>query len=355
MAIEALKNQLQTAEKKLAFFKKKELQGGLSLDQEFKLSEDIIAIEAQIDDLRKQIAKSYGLDSESGQTMLADKIRGLSITEDIGQIHLVNCNRESVSDAFWEAFDLKLEGEIPFQFYFVPACPTQQPDSFTERMIIEIILDELDEEEDAILCLRGADNRLLLEDLPLGRNLKRSQKAFAKYFSQRFELGDKTMEQYLETGLPKLEYDYVATVFEVFAEKWKDFTSEYLEWIINQFKSPNDEVPTFLFFFVIYIYDIHKENVKEQFQSIKDEIQALQIKHLEITTMLKSLKPVERQLVESWVRDLGERNQSKIGEVVDMLVTGLKSTARKQYDINRTLNMTDIERFQELVYKIANE
>lgn len=355
MAIEALKNQLQTAEKKLAFFKKKELQGGLSLDQEFKLSEDIIAIEAQIDDLRKQIAKSYGLDSESGQTMLADKIRGLSITEDIGQIHLVNCNRESVSDAFWEAFDLKLEGEIPFQFYFVPACPTQQPDSFTERMIIEIILDELDEEEDAILCLRGAGNRLLLEDLPLGRNLKRSQKAFAKYFSQRFELGDKTMEQYLETGLPKLEYDYVATVFEVFAEKWKDFTSEYLEWIINQFKSPNDEVPTFLFFFVIYIYDIHKENVKEQFQSIKDEIQALQIKHLEITTMLKSLKPVERQLVESWVRDLGERNQSKIGEVVDMLVTGLKSTARKQYDINRTLNMTDIERFQELVYKIANE
>lgn len=355
MAIEALKNQLRTAEKKLAFFKKKELQGGLSLDQEFKLSEDIIAIEAQVEELRKQIAKSYGLDSKSGQTILADKIRELSITEDIGQIHLVNCNRESVADAFWEAFDLKLEGEVPFQFYFVPACPTQQPDSFTERMVIEIILDELDEEEDAILCLRGADNRLMLEDLPLGRNLKRSQKAFAKYFSQRFELGDKTMEQYLETGLPKLEYDYVTTVFEVFADKWKNFTSEYLEWIINQFKSPNDEVPTFLFFFVVYIYDIHTEEVKKQFQDIKDEIQALQIKHLEIATMIKSLKPVGRQLVESWIRDLGERNQSKVCEVVDILVAGLKQTARKQYDTNQTLNMTDIERFQELIYKIANE
>ncbi|MFK7947184.1 MAG: hypothetical protein AB8G11_06330 [Saprospiraceae bacterium] len=355
MAIEALKNQLQTAEKKLAFFKKKELQGGLSLDQEFKLSEDIIAIEAQIDELRKQIAKSYGLDSQSGQTILADKIRTLSITEDIGEIHLVNCNREAVADSFWEAFDLKLEGEVPFQFYFVPACPTQQPDSFTERMIIEIILDELDEEEDAILCLRGANNRLMLEDLPLGRNLKRSQKAFAKYFSKRFELGDKTMEQYLETGLPKLEYDYVATVFEVFAEKWKDFTKEYLEWIINQFKSPNDEVPTFLFFFVVYIYDIHKESVKAEFEEIKDELQSLQIKHLEVATMMKSLKPVERQLVESWIRDLGERNQSKIGEIVDILVAGLKQVARKQYDTNQTLNMTDIERFQELVYKIANE
>ena len=355
MAIEALKNQLQTAEKKLAFYKKKQLQGGLSLDQEFKLGEDIIAIEAQIEALRKQIANAYGLDSESGQTILADKIRQLSLTEDIGDIHLVNCNREVAADSFWEAFDLKLESEIPFQFYFVPACPTQQPDSFTERMIIEIILDELDEEEDAILCLRGADNRLMLEDLPMGRNLKRSQKAFAKYFSQRFELGDKTMQQYLDTGLPKLEYDYVATVFEVFAEKWKDFTKQYLDWIIEQFKSPNEDVPTFLFFFVVYIYDIHKDTVKEAFEDIKDEIQSLQIKHMEISTMMQSLKPVERQLVEAWIRDLGERNQAKVGEIVDILVSGLKQVSRKQYDKDKTLNMTEIERFQELVYKIANE
>ena len=37
MAIESLKNQLETAEKKLAFFKEKQISGGLSLDQEFKL------------------------------------------------------------------------------------------------------------------------------------------------------------------------------------------------------------------------------------------------------------------------------------------------------------------------------
>lgn len=355
MPIETLKKQLKTAEKKLAFYKEKQIAGGLSLDQEFKLEEDIIAIEAQVEDLRKQVANAYGLDSESGQTVLADKIRQLSITGDIGDIHLVNCNRETAADRFWEAFDLKLDSEIPFQFYFVPACPTQQPDSFTERMIIEIILDELDEEEDAILCLRGADNRLMLEDLPLGRNLKRSQKAFSKYFSQRFELGERTMEQYLDTGLPKLEYDYVATVFEVFAEKWKDFTDEYLNWIIEQFKSPNDDVPTFLFFFVVYIYDIHKETVKDEYDEIYAKLQALQIKHREITTMMKQLKPVSRQLVESWVRDLGERNQSKVGDVVDTLIRGLKQEARKQYDNEQTLNMTDIERFQELVYKIANE
>lgn len=355
MAIEILKKQLQTAEKKLAFYTEKEISGGLSLDQEFKLQEDTIALEAQIADLKKQVAEAYGLSSETGQSILSEKIQTLSITEDIGEIHLVNCNRETVADSFWEAFDLKLDSNIPFQFYFVPACPTQQPDSFTERMIIEIILDELDEEEDAILCIRGSDNRLMLEDLPIGRNLARSQKAFAKYFSQRFELGDKTMEQYLETGLPKLGYDYVATVFEVFADKWKDFTLVYLNWIIEQFKSPNEEVPTFLFFFVVYIYDIHKENVKEEYEDIKSQIQQLQIQHLETVTLIQNLKPVSRNLIESWVRDLGERNQAKIEEVIDTLVAGLKKEAKKQYTTDRTLNMTDIERFQELVYKIANK
>jgi hypothetical protein len=355
MAIEIIKEQLNTAEKKLAFFKKKQVKGGLSLDQEFKLEEDIVALEAQIEDLKKQVATAYGLDSESGQTILADKINQLSITENIGAIHLVNCNREAVADNFWEAFDLKLNSEIPFQFYFVAACPTQQPDSFTERMIIEIILDELDEEEDAILCLRGTNHRLILEDLPLGRNLQRSQKAFAKYFSQRFELGDKTMEQYLETGLPKLEYDYIATVFEVFSDKWKDFSKEYLNWIIEQFKSPNEKVPTFLFFFVVYIYDLHKDTVKKELEAIKFEIQALQLQHLEVATLLKTLTPVPRNLVETWVRDLGERNQAKVEEVVDTLVSGLRQEARKQYDKDKTFDMTDIERFQELVFKMANK
>jgi hypothetical protein len=355
MAIEIIKEQLNTAEKKLAFFKKKQIEGGLSLDQEFKLEEDIVLLETQVEELKKEIAAAYGLDSESGQTVLAEKIKQLSITEDIGAIHLVNCNRENIADNFWEAFDLKLDSEIPFQFYFVTACPTQQPDSFTERMIIEIVLDELDEEEDAILCLRGVNNRLILEDLPLGRNIERSQKAFAKYFSQRFDLGDKTMEQYLETGLPKLEYDYVATIFEVFADKWKDFSKDYLNWIIEQFKSPNAKVPTFLFFFVVYIYDLHKDTVKKELEAIKSELQALQLQHLEIATLLKTLTPVPRNLVESWVRDLGERNQAKVEEVVDTLVSGLKYQARQQYDKDRTFDMTDIERFQELVFKIKNQ
>jgi hypothetical protein len=51
---------------------------------------------------------------------------------------------------------------------------------------------------------------------------------------------------------------------------------------------------------------------------------------------------------------LGERNQAKIEEVVDTLVSGLKNNARQQYNKDKTFDMTDIERFQELVFKVAN-
>jgi hypothetical protein len=353
--IDELKKQLKTAQKKIAFYKEKQLTGGLSLDQEFALEQDLITLETTVAELNKKISLAYGLNTSTGQSVLIDKINQLNITEDIGDIHLVNCNREVVADSFWEAFDLKLESEVPFQFYFIPACPTQQPNSFTERMIIEIILDELDEEEDAILCLRDNRNRIILEDLPLGRNFVRSQKAFAKYFAHRFELGDKTMQEYLDTGLPKLEYDYIATIFEVFGDKWKDFSTEYLDWIITQFKATHDEVPTFLFFFVVYLKDIHTDKVKKEYENIKTQIQEIQIKHLEIATLLQNLKPVSRDLLESWIRDLGEGNQSKIEDVVDAVIAGLKTEARQQYDTNRTLNMSDIERFQELVCEVANK
>jgi len=353
--IDELKKQLETAEKKIAFYKEKQLKGGLSLDQEFALEQDLIELEAKVAELNKQISLAYGLNTSTGQSILIDKINQLNITEDIGDIHLVNCNREIIADSFWEAFDLKLESEVPFQFYFIPACPTQQPNSFTERMIIEIILDELDEEEDAILCLRDNRNRIVLEDLPLGRNFVRSQKAFAKYFAQRFELGERTMQEYLDTGLPKLEYDYIATVFEVFGDKWKDFSAEYLDWIITQFKATHDEVPTFLFFFVVYLKDIHTNSVKQVYENIRTQIREVQIKHLEISTLLQNLKPVPRDLLESWVRDLGEGNQSKIEEVVDAVVAGLKPAAKKQYENDNTLNMSDIERFQEVVYDVANK
>ena len=54
----SLKKQLEIAENKLAFFEEKKLIGGLSLDQEFALKEDIKALKTTIADLKEKISNS---------------------------------------------------------------------------------------------------------------------------------------------------------------------------------------------------------------------------------------------------------------------------------------------------------
>ena len=51
-----LKKQLKIAEEKLGFFQEKKIIGGLSLDQEFALNENIKKLEGIIADLKEQIA-----------------------------------------------------------------------------------------------------------------------------------------------------------------------------------------------------------------------------------------------------------------------------------------------------------
>lgn len=56
--MDTLKKQLDIAQKKLAFYQEKKLLGGLSLDQEFKLEEDIMELETLISNLKQQIGTS---------------------------------------------------------------------------------------------------------------------------------------------------------------------------------------------------------------------------------------------------------------------------------------------------------
>ena len=177
-------------------------------------------------------------------------------------------------------FDDHLDRENPFQFYYVLACPTQQPTSFGERMIYELIDEELDGEFSAISYVNRQDTyRVKIEDLPLGRNLRNSQKDFKKYFTRRFNI-EHSFEDYLQTGLPKLEknYKYIVTVFDLNASKWNaELMQAYMQWIIETFSSAHEEVPQFLFFFAIFLKGAHAGNLsgkeKEALESIKNIIQ----------------------------------------------------------------------------------
>ena len=197
----------------------------------FTLQNQIAEKEAELASIKRKIQALYGLDTTQTSSVLSDKIERLDIDTEIGEIHLVNCNREKVRNRFWDAFDEFLDQENPFQFYYLLACPSQQPTSFGERMIYELIDEELDGELSAISYVNRTDSsRVRIEDLPIGRNLRNSQKDFKKYFTRRFGI-DTSFEDYLQTGLPKLEkkYEYIVTVFDINASKWNnELMQEYM-------------------------------------------------------------------------------------------------------------------------------
>lgn len=330
-------------------------------NQKFTLEFQISEIETSNTELQKKIAQSYGIATVDAKTLLEQRIKDLNLEIDgnIGEYYLVNCDRKPPRDNFWEAFDEFSEQHNPFQFYFIVACPTQQPNSFAERMIYEVVIEELEEEFGAINYVRHpTTHRVKIEDLPLGRNLAKSQKEFKKYFARRFNITDTetAFEGYLRSGLPKLEYQYVSTVFEISASDWDDsLIQTYLQWIIQVFSNTPKEVPTFQFFFAIFLRDAHVKPLAAPSQKIIDSLKEVIHKNSGYCTLITQLMPVTTELIEKWIRDLGEYNQSKIDDLIKLLIHALPEDKKAKFDKINALDMSDIERFQEMIYKVINK
>ena len=189
-------------------------------------------------------------DLDQGGFGLEYKIRSLSLNKDkIGVLYTVNCDRSDLADLFWDRFDEKEEAIL--HFYFIPAEPLQMPPSFAERMILEILQDELDDELEAIsLEKRGDGLRLSIADFEIKNNLRRSQKAFEKYMCRRFQ--ESSFEHVMQHKLSKLEYTYIASIFKLELREWRDFMPEFLQWVIDQFRAvPAENESKFLFFIVV--------------------------------------------------------------------------------------------------------
>ncbi len=327
-------------------------------NQRFAFEVQIGQLDKEIAELRLRLKDAYGLEMLEESSILEGLVRRLSIDHDIGEIHLVNCDREPPARNFWKAFDEFSGRNNRFQFYFIVACPTQQPSSFAERMIYEVVIEELEEQTEAMHYVRRPDSRRVhVEDLPIGRNLPNSQRDFKKYFSRRFGWGDTetSFEDYLRTGLPKLQYEYVATVFDLNAGRWdKDLMGKYLTWIMDTFTGTPANVPNFIFFFVIFLRNAHVQPLMGREKEIFEDIAAIVGGNLQRATLISELVPVPVELLEDWIRDLGEHSQSRIEDVVKAIVAELSPEKQEKFQKDKLLDMTDIERFQALIYKMAN-
>lgn len=296
---------------------------------------------------------------------LAQLARKLPVDILLTPLFLVNCDRSEAVRSFWRVFDDSAAQNRRFHFYFLPCCPTQQPEGFAERIVHELVEDELDNDHATLDHRRRScqgEERLLTEPLPLGRNVDVSKKKFKKYFAERFGLdSEQVFEDYLRTGLPALPWKYVVTAFRIVDEDWDDaLLRPYLQWLMDTFSATGPDVPNFIFFFIVEIKHAHRDGpsnraAREVMEGIKALVAARGKDPADgpaDAALIKPLPPVPDEDLEKWMDGLSRtiRNNHK-QQVIKLLAAQLAGDEEKQYEKERKFNMERIEDFQLKVYE----
>lgn len=315
--------------------------------------------ERSLAEVERQVKRASGLDTFEDGGILYDVAKLIGIKKRLPELYLVNCDRSEVVFDFWDSFEDHQERHNPFQFYFLLACPTQQPDSFSERMVYELRKEELKNRPEAVLFKRRSDGkRVAFDELPMGRNLVKAQNAFKTYFSERFGLhqANTSFEEYLSTGLPTLGFEYITLTFEIQAGDWNPrMMKDYLQWLVNIFKDAHEQVPTFWFMFVIFIKNAHKEGLPKRFQQVVDDVRAVVDATPEKSTLLTPLEPVEVEFLQEWLLKIDEENSaSKIEDLIKTFIDCLPEDKKLEAQNNEMLDMTDIQRLQQIIYQISH-
>lgn len=296
------------------------------------------------------------------QSVLRQAVESLDIDPDtdIGAMHLVNCNREAGVKKFRKVFNRKRDARQAFQFYFIAACRSEMPDSFSKRLIYQIIEEELNGESGAINYpfREESGDHIKIEKIPLGSDVESSRKKFKQYVARRFQFADtQSFEAFIETGVPKLPYQYVTAVFDLSEKEWEGDEGEisnYLQWMIDTFRCPHPDVPTFLFFFVVYVRNLYEEAKRTpRQQEILTELESLCQQN--DSALFTELLPVEATDFEDWLNELGVRNPNQTHDLVKALAHSLEPAERQMFETNNTLHMKDIEPVQKMIYHRVNK
>lgn len=339
--LQGLGDSLQFGEVRLALPKTKQKETEETADWELKRKRIL------------ELEKKYSLPGES-QGILREAIHALNIEQELGLLHLTNVNRQRESQKFWDFFDA-MEG-IPVQFYFLPGSLRQMPNLFAERMAYELIHQELDDDLSSVFFRSDPDvGRIVVADLPMGRNLRKSQQYFQRFILNNFNFPSSdisSFEDFLNYGINSLSYNYVIFPFQIHERQINDHIFDYLAWIEDTFSRFNTglEMPTFLFFFIVNIDGRNTRNGKETLSNLQRLAMASKR-----SALIEVFDPVEESGFRNWLMGLGERNVFKIEELIDIFVKGLQEKSQELYATERAFNMDDIARLQELIYQLHNQ
>jgi hypothetical protein len=325
--------------------------------EKFQLEYEIKQLESRETTLKKNLADAYDLGSDSGKECLREIINALKISEAMGRVHLVNCNRSEIRDRFEQGFDQRQNIGAHNHFYFLSACPTQLPPSLGERMVYELLADWLDEGPDAVHCRFDPKNndRVKIEKLPLGSSVERSQELFRAFCTRWFgwEQNQDFSEAISANQLPKARHKYSILPFYLRKTEWKPFFEEYFNWMAEQLAKRPPNGPVLMVFIVIYHDNLHRER-DEKSEEILGFIDLLCEKHPNAGHFYP-LEPVLVTDLRDWFNDLGERNNARLQPVFDTLAEGLPEEELQQLKQSKQFNMDRVELVQELVFELYNQ
>ena len=328
-----------------------------SAAEKFKLEHEIQQLESRETTLKRNLAEAYDLGTDSGKERLREKIKALTISENMGRVHLVNCNRTEVRDQFEEGFDSRQKNGAINHFYFLSACPTQLPPSLGERMVYELLADWLDEGPGAVHCRFDPKHheRVKLEKLPLGSSFERSKELFHKFCVNWFDWQqNQDFEQAISANLlPKARHKFSILPFYVRKNEWKSFFAEYFEWVAEQLSNRPKGGPVLMIFIVVYQDNLHKER-DEKSEEILSVIDLLCQQHPNAGHFYP-LEPVLESDLRDWFNDLGEHNNARLQPLLDTLAESLPEAELQQLKQSKQFNMDRVELVQELVFEFYNQ
>ena len=282
--------------------------------------------------------------------------RDLNVQLALTPLYLVNCNRNIEIRSFRRRFGQWEAQKLPFQFYYILSCPTQEPEGFSERIVYELMVNFEDSQYQNLNYRRcEGSERLRIEPLPSSQiSVNSCQEAFKKYFAGRFNLGNTSFEEYLQTGLPNLNWEYVVTTMKITSGKWdSELMEAYQQWLLDSFSATDVKTPKFLFFFIISLKNAHQpDKIHKRDLETLESVKRIVEQNQERAALIAALPPVPVIDFEDWLEMISDTSDSQKKEIINAIADRLSAEEKIHFESeDKLLNMERIKDFQERVYK----
>lgn len=322
------------------------------------------------------IATLQAKDLRDDNAQLRDALADLNLPP-MPPLALVNCNREQAFVAFEQAFEQ--QGERPSQFYFFAGCPTQKPDSFSERIVYEVFHEVFNNNKMAVFYETVEDKldartveRLFIRPLPFKKlaPIESSQTLFQTTLDEIFglyrrqlppEYGDLTALQLANLPEHQLPIQLFTIAFRIdFAElHCSPKLCEYLRWIVTTFHQRRHRPPAFQFVFVVHASGHHHTphpsavELRTFIQALNAELCGGDPTAAPTCAWVEQFPPPNAESLYHWLRLRFKNNPDlpKIKKVVEQYTEHLRQSQR--WNGQGGIDMADLEEFVKMAYQLS--